>query len=119
MAKKFGKFVLFTAAAAAACAGIYYYFQNKDKFSAKFNGDEDEDYDDFSEDLDDADANRSYVPLSHENTSGENTDASAEGSDKEEAPFEKLSSLVADTAKKAEEKVEEFFDEDDEASSEQ
>ena len=30
MAKKFGKFVLFTAAAAAACAGIYYYFQNKE-----------------------------------------------------------------------------------------
>lgn len=100
MAKKFGKFVLFTAAAAAACAGIYYYFQNKEKLSADFN-DEDDDYDDFSDDLDESDSNRSYVSLNHDETS-------AEGG----APFEKLSSLVSDTAEKAEEKVEEFFDED-------
>ena len=94
MAKKFGKFVLFTAAAAAACAGIYYYFQNKEKLSADLN-DEDEDYDDFSDDLDESDSNRSYVSLNHD-------EASAEGG---EAPFEKLSSLVSDAAEKAEEKV--------------
>ncbi len=95
MAKKFGKFVLFTAAAAAACAGIYYYFQNKEKLSADLN------------DLDESDSNRSYVSLNHD-------EASAEGG---EAPFEKLSSLVSDAAEKAEEKVEEFFDEDTEEES--
>lgn len=119
MAKKFGKFVLFTAAAAAACAGIYYYFQNKEKLSEEFNGDEDEDYDDFSEDLDDAETNRSYVPLSHESADDDKKEASAEDSSKEEAPFEKLSSLVSDAAQNVEDKVEEFFDEDDETPSEQ
>ena len=100
MAKKFGKFVLFTAAAAAACAGVYYYFQNKEKLSADLN-DEDEDYDDFSDDLDDNDSGRSYVSLNHD-----------EASAGDDAPFEKLSSLVSDAAEKTEEKVEEFFDED-------
>lgn len=114
MAKKFGKFLLFTAATAAACAGVYYYLQNKEKFSADYNGDEDEDYDDFSDDLDDADSNRSYVSLTPENNA-----AGEQASSQEEAPFEKLSSLVADAADKAEEKVEEFFDEDDETSTEE
>ena len=91
MAKKFGKFVLFTAAAAAACAGVYYYFQNKEKLSADLN-DEDDDYDDFSDDLDDGDSSRSYVSLNHD-------EASAEG----DAPFEKLSSLVSDAAEKTDE----------------
>lgn len=110
MAKKFGKFILFTAAAAAACAGVYYYFQNKQKFSADYNDDEDDDYDNFSDDLDDTDVNRSYVALSHDNETTAETDSA-----KEEAPFEKLSSLVSDVSQKAEEKVEEFFDEDEEA----
>ena len=103
MAKKFGKFLLFSAAAAAACAGVYYSFQNKGKLSSDFD-DEDEDYDDFGEDLEDGE-NRSYVALTHD---GESTDEGAETKS-----FQKLSSIVTDTADKAEEKVEEFFDEDD------
>lgn len=103
--KKFGKFLLFTAGVTAACAGVYYYLQNKEKFSSNYSGDEDDDYDDFSEDLDDTDSNRSYVPLNHDG-------------DKEDGSFKKLSSLVSDAAEsvkeKVGEKVEEFFDEDDE-----
>ena len=34
MAKKFGKFLLFTAAAAAAGAGVYYYLQKKNELAA-------------------------------------------------------------------------------------
>lgn len=119
MAKKFGKVLLFTAAAAAACAGVYYYFQNKEKFSANFNGDEDDDYDDFSDDLEDTEANRSYVALSHENSPEGTASPADQDASKEDAPFEKLSSLVSDAAEKTEEKVEEFFDEDDENASEE
>ena len=92
------------------CFMMGIYFQNKEKLSADLN-DEDEDYDDFSDDLDESDSNRSYVSLNHD-------EASAEGG---EAPFEKLSSLVSDAAEKAEEKVEEFFDEgtEEESSSEE
>lgn len=112
MAKKFGKFLLFTAAAAAACAGAYYYLQSKNKLAADYCGDEDDDYDDFSDDLDEQESNRSYVPLNHDNTSaGQDAQAHSEEK-KEEAPFEKLSSLVSDAAETAAEKVEEFFDED-------
>lgn len=105
--KKLGKFLLFTAGITAACAGVYYYLQNKDKFTCNYNGDEDDDYDDFSEDLDDTDSNRSYVPLNHD------------GEKEEDGSFKKLSSLVSDAAdtvkEKVGEKVEEFFDEDDES----
>ena len=107
--KKFGKFLLFTAGVAAVCGGVYYYLKNKEKFSSDFTGDDDDDYDDFSEDLDDTDTNRSYVPLNHD-------------TDKEEESFKKLSTLVSDAAstakEKVEEKVEEFFDEDDDSNQE-
>lgn len=112
MAKKFGKFVLFTAAVAAAGAGVYYYLKNKEALASEFD-EEDEDYDDFSDDLEETEANRSYVALSHDST------APTEDADAEEAPFEKLSSIVSDAAETAEEKVEEFFDEEDEASEEE
>lgn len=111
MAKKFGKFVLFTAAAAAAGAGVYYYLKNKEALTSDFD-EEDEDYDDFSDDLEE-EANRSYVALSHD---GAATEVAKEVT--EEAPFEKLSSIVSDAAEAAEEKVEEFFDEEDEISEE-
>lgn len=113
MAKKFGKFVLFTAAAAAAGAGVYYYLKNKEALASNFD-EEDEDYDDFSDDLED-EANRSYVALSHDDAAVAKADAEEVA---EEAPFEKLSSIVSDAAETAEEKVEEFFDEEDEVSEE-
>ncbi len=111
MAKKFGKFVLFTAAVAAAGAGVYYYLKNKETLASDFD-EEDEDYDDFSDDLEETEANRSYVALSHDSA------APAEEAAAEETPFEKLSSIVSDAAEAAEEKVEEFFDEEDEISEE-
>ena len=51
MAKKFGKFLLFTAAVGTAAAAAYYYMQQKDS-QLKESSDADEDYDDFHEDLD-------------------------------------------------------------------
>ena len=103
MAKKFGKFLLFTAAAAAAGAGAYYYFKKKND-SAAVDACADDDYDDFSEDLEDED-NRTYVSLNPDDITEVTT---------EEPPFEKLSDLVSDVTEQAEEKVEEFFDDDDE-----
>lgn len=67
MSKKFGKFLLFTAVAGAAAYGAYHYLQTKDdSSSSNKNEDTDDDFDDFSEDLDDDMAEnkeRSYVAL--------------------------------------------------------
>ena len=66
MAKKFGKFLLFTAAIGAAAAGTYYYLQNKNQ---KPVGEDDEydDLDDFDSDFDEDDEEeRSYVSLNLE-----------------------------------------------------
>ena len=78
MAKKFGKFLLFTAAVGTAAAAVYYYMKKKDA-DLSVSDEDDEDYDDFSEDLDDdADSSsRSYVPL--------NRDASEEASSDSDA----------------------------------
>lgn len=96
MAKKFGKFLLFTAAAGAVAAGAYYYFQNKEKSSLEDLDDLD-DLDDFSEEDLDADIDkteeRSYVSLSPEKV--------VEEMDK-----------VTEAAENSVEKVEEFFDDD-------
>lgn len=112
MAKKFGKFLLFTAAVGAAGAAAYYYMQKKD---AALLNETDEDYDDFSEDVDDS-ASRTYVPLSHENAPEQETAAApAESASKDNffTPLAEKVSQAAETVKeKAEETVEEFFDED-------
>ncbi len=140
MAKKFGKVLLFATAVISAGAGIYYYL-NKEKFSPDYANGEDDDYDDFGDEADKETNGRSYVALQHENAPAENTDAEApakeeapaapaeekeeapeapkaeEPAEKEDTPFEELSSVVEDVTEKAEEKideVEEFFDEDDE-----
>lgn len=67
MAKKFGKFLLFTAVAGAAVYGAYQYLQNKERSTVLSGDDEDDDFDDFSEDLDEdlssANKERSYVSL--------------------------------------------------------
>ncbi len=104
MAKKFGKFLLFTAAVGTACAAAYYYMQKKD--AVDLAEDADEDYDDFSED---AEATRTYVSL--------NRDAQAEASSEEDSAdkeFTPLSETVSEgAAADSAEAVEEFFDEDD------
>lgn len=105
MAKKFGKLLLFTAAVGTAAAAAYYFMQKKDSTMAESN-DNDEDYDDFSEDLDEeAETGRNYVAL--------NLDAAdaSENTDSEADDFTPLAEQLAEEA--VEETCEEFFDEDD------
>ena len=111
MAKKFGKFLLFTAAVGSAAAAAYYYFRKKD---AEYDLIEDEDYDDFSDDLnDDADTSKNYVTLT--------PDADTAEEEKKDS-FVPLNQVAQSTkankneTEKSETEVEEFFDEDDEAS---
>lgn len=111
MAKKFGKFLLFTAAAGAAVAGAYYYLQKKSHNASDFDFDEDDDYDDFSEDLEDTNSSRSYVPLNKE--TAEETEHQKSDVQENESDF---SSLAEQVQEKKDEKVEEFFDEDEDAS---
>ncbi len=68
MAKKFGKFLMVTAAMGAVAAGAYYYLQEKGK-TVKQLLDEDDDFDDFSEDLDEEMEERGYVTLTPEKVS--------------------------------------------------
>ncbi len=95
MSKKIGKFLLFTAAAGTAAAAYYFYKQKKETESSTST---DEDYDDFSADTEE-DSSRSYVPLKPEGNSF--------------TPLEKVAKAAEDTVEKAEETVEEFFDEGD------
>lgn len=103
MAKKFGKFLLFTAAVGSAAAAVYYYMQKKDSVT---DMPEDEDYDDFSDDPnEDNDSSRNYVSL---NTEGKADAPAGEDSEKKNT-FTPLTEQV----KKTVETVEEFFDEED------
>ncbi len=112
MAKKFGKILLATAAIGTAAAAAYYYFRKKDADLAASDSD-DEDYDDFSEDLDDdTDSSRTYVALNCENP--QTADNKIDGDSF--TPLNKTISQAAGAAKeKAEEAVEDFFDEEDPA----
>lgn len=115
MAKKFGKFLLFTAAVSGAAAAAYYYFKKKD---AGYDLDEDEDYDDFSEDLDeDSATSKNYVTL--------NSDVGSDTEKKDSfvplnqvAPSADGKNAGTEAAGKADPEVEEFFDEEDEADTE-
>jgi hypothetical protein len=79
MAKKFRKALLFTAAVGSAAAAAIYWLQKKDIINPI---PEDEDYDDFSEDLDEkTPSSRSYVPLKNR----EQKEAEAAGTAKEDA----------------------------------
>lgn len=67
MSRKFGKFLLFSAVAGAAAYGTYYHLKSKEGTPAPAKeADGDDDFDDFSEDLDDdtvVTKERSYVSL--------------------------------------------------------
>ncbi|MCM1540240.1 MAG: hypothetical protein NC121_03160 [Blautia sp.] len=126
MAKKFGKFLLFTAAVGSAAAAVCYYMRKKDSAT---DVPADEDYDDFSEDLDDkTESSRNYVSLNTdaktespaEEDSGKNdtTEHSSEEQGSEECGSEERSAFtpLSEQIQKAGETVEEseeFFDEDD------
>ncbi len=114
MAKKFGKFLLLTAAVGTAAAAAYYYVRKKDGISSVIQ-DDDEDYDDFSDDLDDASetASRNYVALNREGQSAA-AESNVSAPDKEsDTEFTPLAEQIAQTdEEKMEKSVEEFFDEE-------
>lgn len=116
MAKKFGKFLLFTAAVSSAVAAVYYFVHKK---NGAQDSAEEEDYDDFSNDAEkDSDASRSYVPLNPETSEAETAAPEETDPEKEtEAPAEEgftpLADQVPQDSEKAEDSVEEFFDEED------
>lgn len=112
MAKKFGKFLLFTAAIGTAAAAAYYYMQKKDAAMA-VSDDSDDDYDDFSDDLDeDTEDSRTYVSLNLDNASS--TETPSEDAASTEENFTPLAEQVAKNADALiENSVEEFFDEED------
>lgn len=120
MAKKFGKFLLFSAAIGAVAAGAYYYLQNKN-VASNDEFDDDDDFDDFSEDLDSESsdsAERSYVSLDFDTAETSNEDTSSEeataNTANEEATAKEALSNLEKAADSAKAEVEEFFDEDDE-----
>ncbi|MCM1191567.1 MAG: hypothetical protein NC123_09130 [Butyrivibrio sp.] len=116
MAKKFGKFLLFTAAVGTAAAAVHYYLQKKGVGHAES---EDEDYDDFSGD------SPNYVSLTPDAKDEAAGAADAKGeaagaAEEQDAPakdgFTPLKESVENAAEKADdtiENVEEFFDEED------
>lgn len=109
MAKKFGKFLLFTAAVGTAAAAAYYYVRKKEEDSS-YLMDDDDDYDDFSDDCDETvSTSRNYVAL---NTGEQSAPATTDDTD-----FTPLSQQIANpedsSAEEAVENVEEFFDEED------
>lgn len=110
MAKKFGKFLLFTAAVGTAAAAVHYYLQKK---KAENTESEDEDYDDFS------DESKNYVPLTPETKTDENS--SEEKTEPADEGFTPLKDTVEDASEKADDAahdVEEFFDEEDDSDEE-
>lgn len=124
MAKKFGKFLMTTAALGALAAGAYYFFMRNDEFLAD-DFDEDDDFDDFDEDLDDDGADRKYVDLDLSKTAEKAEEAVEEKADEfkeglNAAKAEATDKIVgeaketAETANKVEEEVEEYFDDEDE-----
>ena len=116
MAKKFGKFLLATAAVGTAvAAAAYYYMQKKDSVNT-VSDDSDEDFDDFSEDFEDEETSaRTYVSLNP--TTGVEEDATEDTAS--EGDFTPLAEQLTKQAEETvEEAVEEFFDEEDDSDSE-
>ena len=118
MAKKFGKFLMVTAALGAVAAGAYYYLQGKDR--SVDDDFDDDDFDNFDDDLEEdeaaKDADRNYVDLDLEKAEDfkEGLEAAkAEATDKVVGAAKETAEKVKEAADKAEVKVEEFFDDDD------
>lgn len=112
MAKKFGKVLLFTAAIGSAVGAICYFLKKRDAAQDA----EEEDYDDFDESKDKAcPQSGNYVPLNPEpkTEDAESTDSAGEKDEAADSSFTPLAEHVAQAAEKAEETVEEFFDEED------
>lgn len=122
MAKKFGKFLLFTAAVSGAAAGAYYYLKKKNT-SSEPEDDEFDDFDDFGSDLDDAkDASKEQQAADTESRGYVDiTDKAKEVKDTVADTAKAVKDTAADTAKDAidkfrtetAKKTEEFFDDED------
>ncbi len=121
MAKKFGKFLLFTAVAGAAVYGAYQYLQSKEHNTVLSGDDQDDDFDDFSEDLDEdlssSSKERSYVSLNLDKAEA----LAAEAFNKAKEVITDSVQQVKDTVLKSStpspstapsEKVEEFFNDE-------
>lgn len=119
MAKKFGKFLLFTAAVGSAAAAVYYYMHKKGNAEEHLKEEESED---FNEDLDDAESSKNYVPLTpgaeDQNEKKEDSfvplDKVAPAAGQESAETDGSAEKSAEDAKP---EVEEFFNEDTAAES--
>ncbi|MDD3368731.1 MAG: hypothetical protein PHP50_07545 [Lachnospiraceae bacterium] len=119
MAKKFGKFVFLTTVAGVAAA-TYYYLHNKDAAPASSEY-EDDDFDDFTEDLDDEavpqTARRSYVSLDLNSMEKKVEDTFNKVSEKVGPVMKQAGKKVEDTlgpvVMQAGKKVEDFFDDED------
>ena len=135
MAKKFGKFLLFTAVASAAAAGAYYYLKEKDA-PIPLNDEDDEDFDAFGDDQEE-DSNDDQEEDSSDDSDSSKQDDQQEDQTSENGRTyvtitpEKPTESVAETVKKVfqdakdtivskvvsmkpleEEKIEEFFDDE-------
>ena len=112
MAKKFGKVLMVTAALSAVAAGADYYLKSKEAL-VDDDFDDDDDFDNFDEDLDEdgaaKEADRNYVDLDLQKAEDFKEGINAAKAD----ASEKVVGAVQEAAQKVEEKVEEFFDDDD------
>lgn len=106
MAKKFGRFLMITAALGAVAGGAYYYFKGRDALMDD-DFDDDEDFDNFEDDLEDGDTDRNYVDLDL----GKTEESGAETGFKEGIQAEKAE--ATDKVVGSVKKVEEFFDDED------
>lgn len=125
MAKKLGKLFLFSAAVGAVAGSAYYYLQHRDSIvKSDVPSEEDDDFDDFSEDLDE-EPERSYVDLDFDAKKAEFTQKASGVAEKVlEKTADCLSAAagkISETAKAldhalnapAAPSTEEFFDDED------
>ena len=125
MAKKLGKLFLFSAAVGAVAGSAYYYLQHRNSIvKSDVPSEEDDDFDDFSEDLDE-EPERSYVDLDFDAKKAEFTQKASGVAEKVlEKTADCLSAAagkISETAKALDHAInapaapstEEFFDDED------